>query len=145
MNPTKVSTLAMSSAEKPFIVFFDGVCGLCNRFIDFLFWADRRNKLKFAPLQGDTAKSRGIHQESDEMNTIIYQTGENKLEKSDAVLQILWDIGGIWRLSACASNSFQEWPEMPFMTQSLQAVYKWFGKRETCRMPTADEKEKLLT
>ena len=38
------------------ILFFDGVCGLCNRFVDFMLKADSRSRYRYAPLQGETAR-----------------------------------------------------------------------------------------
>ena len=37
------------------ILFFDGVCGLCNRFVDLMLKADSRDRFRYAPLQGETA------------------------------------------------------------------------------------------
>ena len=48
---------AISEADRPTnVVFFDGVCGLCNRFVDFVLSRDRRAAIRFAPLQGETAR-----------------------------------------------------------------------------------------
>ena len=38
------------------IIFFDGVCGMCNRFVDLMLRADRKAIFRFAPLQGQTAQ-----------------------------------------------------------------------------------------
>ena len=49
------------SAEHP-LLFFDGVCGMCNAFVDFIMKRDPQGHFRFAPLQGDTAKEFAIEQ-----------------------------------------------------------------------------------
>lgn len=126
------------------IVFFDGVCGLCNSFIDLLMREDKKNVLAFAPLQGETAKATIPGINPSELKTIMYHSRGRLLEKSDAVLQILADIGGIWKIAVI----FKVIPA-GIRNRVYDIIarnrYKWFGKKESCRMPTKEEREKLLT
>ncbi|HUG94320.1 MAG TPA: DUF393 domain-containing protein, partial [Planctomycetaceae bacterium] len=71
---TGASTAAESggraAAERP-IVFFDGVCGLCNGFVDFALPRDRRGRLLFAPLQGETAREMLGRRDAESLKTVV--------------------------------------------------------------------------
>ncbi len=125
------------------IVFFDGVCGLCNHFIDFLFKEDRYDILQFAPLQGETVKNYVPNLDTKNLSTVIFYSNGKIHEQSDAVLAIFFEIGGIWRL-------FIVFRIIPRFIRD--AVYqfiaknriKWFGEKASCRLPTPEERGKLL-
>ena len=80
------------------LIFFDGVCGLCNRFVNLLIEADKNNVLKFAPLQGKTAVELLSKEFIHELKTIVYYRNYEIFTESDAVLEILKSIGGIWAI-----------------------------------------------
>jgi predicted DCC family thiol-disulfide oxidoreductase YuxK len=125
------------------IVFFDGYCSLCNAFIDWLMRIDKTGQLKFASLQGETAAKFLEKIESTDVNTIIYLCDKNKFEQSTAVLHILSDVGGVWTFA----KIFLIIPKF-IRDFGYQVVaknrYRFFKKRETCRVPTASEKDRLL-
>lgn len=127
------------------IVFFDGYCSLCNSFIDFLMRVDRRHALKYASLQGETARqvlgnlAAGV---ADPDSVIYYREGKI-FERSTAVLEIFRDLGGAWKMLVI----FFVLPKI--VRDSVYKIvarhrYQLFGRRETCRLPTAEEKNKLL-
>jgi len=125
------------------IVFFDGVCGLCNRSVDFFIKHDKRRVLLFAPLQGTTASALLPSGEASALSSIIYYSKGKTSYRSKAVLNLLWDMGGWWRLSFI----FRIFP--PFFRDIFYNLiasfrYKWFGKKETCRIPTVEERERFL-
>jgi predicted DCC family thiol-disulfide oxidoreductase YuxK len=123
-------------------VLFDGVCGLCNFFIDFLLNHDKEDVLLYAPLQGETAKQFVANIDPENLETVVFNSNGKTYTKSDAVIEILQSIGGIWRLAVI----FKVVPK-----SIRDAVYSyvaknrlsWFGKKETCRMPTEKERGKL--
>lgn len=131
------------SLQKP-IVFFDGVCGLCNRFVDFAMRIDKRHVLCFAPLQGVTAK-RILRTDGVEIpDSIVFFDDNDAFYKSDAVLRICKRIGGFWWFFAIMC-SFIPRPIRDVVYDFIATHrYQWFGKRDTCRMPTEDEKKYLL-
>jgi predicted DCC family thiol-disulfide oxidoreductase YuxK len=127
------------------ILFFDGVCNLCNGFVDFLIRHDRARTLRYASLQGETAK-RVLRPEQIERleSVVLYENGRN-LEKSDAVLRSLELLGGPWRLAAAAMmggvpRSVRD--GLYFMTAKNR--YGIFGKRDRCRLPTPEERSLFL-
>lgn len=130
------------NSAKP-IVFFDGVCNFCNASVNFLLKHDKHNRLLFSPLQGVTAKIKLSELQRTTINSIIYFKDGEALIKSTAVLTILKDMGGIWKLSAV----FIIVPT--FIRDFIYSLiakkrYALFGKRDTCRVPNAAERVKFL-
>lgn len=126
------------------IVFFDGVCGICNSTIDFLLKEDRGDVLKFATLQGALAAERLPHLNKDHLDSIIYlRAGQEPLEKSSAIIHILRDVGGLWKL-ALVGLIIPKGLRDSLYSYVAKNRYKWFGKKEACRMPTEKERGKLI-
>lgn len=129
--------------EKP-IVFFDGVCSLCNGFVDFLFRIDRHQKFQVASLQGETAKSSGIFDDqSQSMDSILVSIDGNVLQKSNAVLKIMTTIGGVWNIAYLAYLIPRPLRDTLYSFIATNR-YAWFGKKDTCRLPTPAEQQRFL-
>jgi len=129
-------------SPKP-IVFYDGVCGLCNRFIELLYRTDRYKVLAYASLQGQAAKEKLSSDLVENMETIVLELDGKQYHKSDAVLRILSAVGGFWRLTVI----FFMVPA--FIRDAIYGLvaenrYKIFGKFETCPLPPRDFKEQFL-
>lgn len=125
------------------IIFFDGVCGLCNGFVDFVMKIDRREKIFFSPLQSNTAKEMLAEEYTTNMSTIVFIHNEIIVTKSDAVIEVLKTVGGIWKLVTL----FKIVPKLPRdLCYDLvsQNRYRLFGKKETCRIPSKKEFERFL-
>lgn len=153
--PTSAGTenaAAKSEADRPTnVVFFDGVCGLCNRFVDFVLSRDRRGAIRFAPLQGETAKRvvsaqwRVPTSVPPSFPTIVWLDSEGKEHvRSSAVAGVLEQLGGIWPLVG-----YMLWLiPRPLRDLEYRIVaanrYWFFGKRETCRLPTPAERDRFL-
>lgn len=125
------------------ILFFDGVCGLCNRSVDRLLRMDRKGMLRFAPLQGSTAQERLPAGLADALETVVYFRDGQVLQRSDAALRLLIDLGG-WRrihtvlflIPRALRDAVYRW--------IARNRYRWFGKREICRVPSESERERFL-
>lgn len=125
------------------IVFFDGFCGLCNRFVDFLLARDRDHRLWFAPLQGITASQRLGRLESSDPDSIVYLEGDHIEDRSTAVLSAVGRLGGGW--SFVALLGLLPGPLRDAMYRVLaRNRYRWFGRTETCRLPTEAERVAFL-
>ena len=132
------------------IVLYDGVCGLCNRGVQFLLQRDRYDRLRFAALQSDFAatllKRHGVdHQELDTVYVVLNpgEANEALLAKSDAALFFAKAIGGVWNLARLASiipRPIRNW------VYDLVARYRYrvFGKSETCMLPDPRHKHKFI-
>lgn len=138
-----MTTRPAKANEQPPIVFFDGVCGLCNRFVDFLIRKDRAEVLRFSPLQGETARQvLGAPGEAS-MNSVVLVEGDRVFVKSTAALRIFCRLGGVWSLLWIF-----RWVPVPVR----DGVYEWiaknryrlFGKKDTCRIPSPEERARFL-
>ncbi|MCA9394853.1 MAG: DUF393 domain-containing protein [Candidatus Omnitrophica bacterium] len=127
------------------LIFFDGVCGLCNRFVDWVIRRDRKGIFMFTPIQGETAAGliAPLPANTDEWS-IIYRDAEGKFTRaSDAVLTILSDLGGGWRMLGWFKVMPRDFRDF-FYQFVAKRRYQWFKKRAQCRLPTAEERAKFL-
>lgn len=128
--------------QKP-LIFFDGICHLCNSFVDAIITRDKDARFQFAPLQGETAKKILTSVDISRLESIVLVENEQKYRNSEAVLRILTKLGGPYKLFYGAYL-------MPtFIRDALYSWvarhrYAWFGQRDSCRLPTPEEKERLL-
>jgi predicted DCC family thiol-disulfide oxidoreductase YuxK len=126
------------------VIFFDGVCGLCNRFVDFVLRRDTHSLFLFSPLQGQTAARRLNAADISDLKTVVVVDGDRAYRKSAAVIHVLARLGGFWRAAAGLL-----WI-VPRPIRDLG--YSWiannryaiFGKKETCRLPSAEERSRFL-
>lgn len=130
------------SGEKK-VVLFDGVCGLCNGFINFLLANDLNHELYFSPLQGSFAKDKMDASAIEKMESVVFYYKGTKYTKSKAAILILRQLGGMWVFI----NLFLIIPK--FMRDFLYDLiaknrYKIFGKHETCRIPTPEERAHFI-
>ena len=126
------------------VLFFDGVCGLCNRTVDFLLRRDRNQRILFAPLQGETARRELSPQDVTDLNTIVLKTPQALYKRSAAVVRLLWLLGGVWPVCGTLLWLIPR----PLRDLGYRVVassrYSLFGKKETCRIPSADERSRFL-
>ena len=139
----KVMSAQSKTDIKEPVLFFDGVCGLCNRAVDFLLKIDKQHKLHFAPIQGETAKDVLPENLTENLDTVILYEKEKLYYKSDAALRSLKISGGWWRYL----YYFKFLPR--FIREFIYDIiaenrYDWFGKRDACRLPTPEEKKYFL-
>jgi predicted DCC family thiol-disulfide oxidoreductase YuxK len=109
---------------------------------------DREERFLFSPLQSDFASKLLGPESAGELKTLIVidydsQGRQSKLTQSDAVLRIASHLGGIWRLA----EVFRIVPK-PVRDAAYAFVaahrYQWFGKKDTCRMPTPAERKRFV-
>ncbi len=130
-------------AERP-IVFFDGVCGLCNHLVDFILARDHHGLILLAPLQGETAQRLLPEADRGRVDTIVMLLNGRDYRRSAAVVRILWTLGGFWSFL----GSLLWLIPLPLRNLGYRIVaglrYRLFGKKETCRLPTPAELGRLL-
>ncbi|HEV8611986.1 MAG TPA: DCC1-like thiol-disulfide oxidoreductase family protein [Gemmatimonadales bacterium] len=126
------------------IIYFDGRCNLCNSFVDFVIRHDRRRRFRFAPLQGETARKRLADRFTGaELATVVLEEPERFRIRSDAALAILTGLRGLWRLAGI----FRLIPRRlrdALYDYVARKRFEWFGRRDTCRVPTPQERERFL-
>lgn len=127
------------------IVVFDGVCLLCNRFIQFLIKWDKRRNLYFTTAQSDFIER---HLEDTQntispMESVIYLRNGAVYTESTAILLILGDLGAWWKITRIFRliPLFIRNPAYRFFAKRRYAM---FGKRETCMLPSAEQKTRFI-
>lgn len=131
------------------VVFFDGMCGLCDRTVQTLLARDRRGRLRFATLQGETARQLRIAYPSEfpqvlESLVFLDNTGPAPrfLVRSRASFAIAREVDS---LRAWAWLSLLPRPLTDLGYRVLAALrYPLFGRRDTCRVPTPEEASRFL-
>jgi predicted DCC family thiol-disulfide oxidoreductase YuxK len=146
--------MSMSTPPEPAkgsqILLYDGVCGLCNSFIQFVLPRDKKGKFHFASLQSSFGTGLLARHDlaAQDLNSlyVIRSYGlptENVLCKSDAVAFVLSELGGFWQ----AISFFALLPE-PLRNLGYDLVaknrYKIFGKTDICRLPDAATRDRFI-
>jgi predicted DCC family thiol-disulfide oxidoreductase YuxK len=133
------------------VVLFDGVCVLCDGSMRFLLDIDRKRRLSFAPLQGETARDvLERHPEGgDSLGTVVYVRGmgtpdERAYFRSDAVIAVLQDVGGVYRLLASLFRRLPRRLRDVLYDWVARNRYRWFGKLDACRLPESGMAERFL-
>ncbi|MDQ8006668.1 MAG: DCC1-like thiol-disulfide oxidoreductase family protein [Pedobacter sp.] len=128
------------------VIFFDGICNLCNGAVQFVIERDRQNYFKFAALQSEFAKNALSNAELKVKHGDSFVLLENGkvYEQSTAALKVARKLSGLWPLL----YGFIVVP--PFIRNAIYKFiarnrYKWFGKQESCWVPTPELKSKFLT
>ena len=127
------------------VVYFDGVCNLCNSAVNFLIDQDKQGRLKFASLQSEAGKAvlhRSGMPEQDYDSFILVKNGQ-LFQKSDAVLEVVRLLGGGWLLLYGFKIVPRAWRDWVY-TKLAQNRYRWFGKRTQCRLPTPELRTRFL-
>lgn len=127
------------------LVLFDGVCNFCNFWIKFALKRDRKGKLKFGSLQGETAQrllpQYGI--DPSVITSVIFIEDDIAYHESTAALKICRHLSGGWKLlyaliiiPTFIRDGIYKW--------IAKNRYKWFGKQESCMLPTAEQRARFV-
>ena len=133
------------------IVFYDGVCGLCNRLVQFLLKHDREGRLRFASLQSDfAAKVLGRHGfDPKDLDTVHVvenydRPDERVLQRSDAILRAGRELGGFWSASSSIAKVVPR-PLRDFVYRLVATNrYRMFGKFDSCMLPDPSQRSRFL-
>ncbi|MDT0685688.1 thiol-disulfide oxidoreductase DCC family protein [Autumnicola psychrophila] len=132
--------------ENKKIVLFDGVCNLCDGAVKFIIEHDKKDVFRFASLQSDLGRKliaeRGLDPEELD-SVVLIEPGVAYYRKSTAALEISRELSGGYSLL----KNFLALPEgFRDLIYDFVAAnrYKWYGKKESCMIPTPALKEKFL-
>jgi len=131
--------------NKTLLILFDGVCNLCNGFVQFLIKRDPAGKFRFASLQSDFGRSQLIrfNLNPDLLHSVIVIEGDNVLQRSDAALRIVNQLGGPWKILT-ALKIFPKFLRDALYNVVARNRYKVFGKRDSCMIPTPELKARFI-
>lgn len=133
----------MARPETP-ILFYDGACGLCDRSVRWIMDRDRARVFWFAPLQGETYAALDIGDKPADVSTLVLWDGERILTKSDAVVRIARTIGGAWGVLGAVGGVVPRALRDALYGFVAKRRLRWFGGKEACRLPSTEERERLL-
>ena len=126
------------------IILFDGVCNLCNGFVQRIIAADKNDFFRFASLQSEAAqKLLKTYPHLQNLKSIVYLENDQVYTKSSAALKISSHLTGGWRFLQLLNII----PK--FLRDGVYGIiaknrYQWFGKKDQCMIPTPDMKAKFL-
>jgi len=128
------------------IILFDGVCNLCNSAVQFVIQHDKKDFFRFVALQSELGQEILNHIGIDPRNIdsiILYEPGIAYYYKSSAAIQISRNLSGFWHFGTV----FRIIPtgiRNLFYDYIAKNRYKWYGKKESCMIPTPELKIKFL-
>ena len=133
------------------IIFYDGVCGLCNRLVQFLLKHDKHARLRFASLQSDFAERvlRRNGFDPKDLDTLHVvenydQPDERVLQRSNAILRAGRELGGVWGVLAAIARIVPRPLRDSFYGFVAQNRYRVFGKYDTCMLPDPNQRSRFL-
>lgn len=140
---------AVKDDQDDAVLFYDGVCGLCQASIQLILREDRLARLRLSPLQGETARSRlaparvDATSASDAPTSMVVLSRGRELRESDAALFLARQLGGAWRM-------FEVGAVLPPSVRNAIYLfvarnrYSWFGKLDACPVPDAATRARFL-
>ena len=130
---------------KPLTIYFDGECNLCSGSVQFILKRDRKERFRFASLQGETGQALlAANQISKEhFDSFILQEGNAIHLRSTAALRVARYLGGTWSLlyTFIIVPRFIRDAVYDFISRHR---YAWFGKRATCWLPQPKWEKRFL-
>lgn len=152
-EPARRSTIAMNSPQPQQnpqdhpLILYDGVCGLCNRSVQFVIKRDPQAHFRFAPLQSDLAKQLLANDPASAANgdlasVILIESGKI-YHRSTAALRIAAHLNAAWPLLSALRLIPRPLRDAAY-NFIAQHRYQWFGKQETCQLPTPAQQNRFL-
>lgn len=131
--------------QEGLIVLFDGVCNLCTGVVKFSVKQDKKGKLRYASLQSEVAKTimRKHNLDENQLKTFVFVDNDKIYTRSTAGLKLLSSFGGLWTLV----YAFIIVPR-PIRDAVYDFIsrnrYRWFGKEESCMIPSPEIRARFL-
>ncbi len=127
------------------IIYFDGVCNLCNASVQFVLKRNTKKNILFTSLQSDAGKAMLLQNnlENKNFSSFVFIDNEKIYLRSSAALQVAKYLRGAWLLLYI----FIIVPK--FIRDAVYNLiaknrYKWFGKKEECWIPTKEIMDRFL-
>ncbi|RKY92302.1 MAG: hypothetical protein DRQ01_06495 [Ignavibacteriae bacterium] len=127
------------------VILFDGVCNFCNYWVNFILTRDKDDFFRFAALQSDAGQEllKKFKLSRTSFDTFILIDGGNYFTKSTAALMIAGKLKSVVKL--IYPFIFLPKPFRDFFYDLIaKNKYKFFGKREICRIPAEEERGKFF-
>ncbi len=137
--------MSIPDTTKHPIIMFDGFCNFCNGLVNFIIKYDEKRRFRFAALQSDAGRAVKANFQVPESyaDSVVLIYKQRVLYKSSAALRVFRLLGGVWSfliLFLIVPPFMRDWI-YDFIVRNR---YKWYGSRESCRIPTPAERELFL-
>ena len=134
-----------SPADGPVIVF-DGVCLLCNRWVDFILRHDRTGRFRLAAMQGahgrELLRQHGLSVD-DPLSFLLVENGTGYTD-TDAIVRVLQGLGRNWALVGRVVRGVPHGLRDPAYRWIARHRYRLFGRRDQCRLPAPTQAGRFL-
>jgi len=131
--------------EKQTIILFDGVCNLCNGAVQFVIKRDKKKYFSFASLQ--SSEGRKLLEQYDlpltDFNSFILIEHRQVYSGSNGILRVAKKLNGFWPL-LYAFIIVPKFIRDRIYKWVAKNRYKWFGKKDTCMIPTPELRARFL-
>lgn len=125
------------------VIFFDGYCGLCNGFVDFVMKIDKKGTFNFSPIQSEFATKHLTGEDIRDLKSVVVLIDGKTFRKAKGVMAVFKELGGGWKalsaLGILPSGILNAGYDL-----IAENRYRLFGKRETCRLPTPEERTRFI-
>jgi predicted DCC family thiol-disulfide oxidoreductase YuxK len=129
------------------IVLFDGVCNLCNASVQFIAARDPRQRFRFASLQSEVGRGllaeHGVAVPEGDPDSVILLEGGRVYERSTAALRIARRLSSPVRVLWLGIVLPRVFRDLVYRFVARHR-YRWFGKSDTCAMPTPSMRARFL-
>ncbi|MDR2273535.1 MAG: DUF393 domain-containing protein [Sphingobacterium sp.] len=124
------------------IIFFDGDCLVCNRFVQILLKIDTKNTFLFSSLQSDFAKN-SLHTIPQNIDSIVYLSPNGTFIRSEAILKICKQLGLPYSILCFLKILPGKWLDACY-DYFAKNRYKWFGTNKYCVIPNEQQRKKMI-
>lgn len=126
------------------IVLFDGVCNFCDASVQFIMKRDKKASIKFATLQSDIGKKlKTTYNIASHVESVVFIDNNRAYVKSTAALKIASKLDGLWKLAYIAIIIPRPLRDV-FYDAFAKNRYKWFGQRQSCKLPTKEQQNRFI-
>lgn len=127
------------------IILFDGVCNFCNYWVNFILDKDETNLFKFAALQSEKGREllEKYNLPKDNFDSFILIANDSLFKKSSAAFEIAKHLNGLPKLLSAFSFLPRTFTDLVYDLVAKNR-YKFFGKKNVCRIPTPEERSRFL-
>lgn len=126
------------------VILFDGECNFCDHSVQFIIKRDKKALYYFASIQSDTGEEiLRKYRVPDDIDSFILVDGRKCFFKSSAALRVCKNLKGGWKLLYClliVPKPLRDY----FYCVVAKNRYKWFGKKDSCMLPSADIRKRFL-
>lgn len=128
------------------VLLFDGVCNLCNGAVQFVIKHDPKGNIHFASLQSEAGQQllASHHYHDTGMHSVVFIEGTQLFTKSDAVLHVGLQLGGVWGILSRTGLLLPRRVRDVLYDWIANNRYRWLGKAEQCLLPTREIRSRFL-